>query len=72
MINFRAGVMGFNMESADPITKWQVWFQTPFGIYDNLPDAAERCKTADLEPDMNIVPVPVAINKYGQPEVCRR
>jgi hypothetical protein len=44
------------------IEKWEVWFQTPFGLINDFKEAKQRVESADLDPDSTIVPVPVAIS----------
>ena len=44
-----------------PIIKWEVWFRTPLGLFANLSDAILKLEESDMNPDLMIVPVPVAI-----------
>lgn len=46
----------------NPIERWEVWFMTPFGLCDDFETAKQRLKDNDLDPDLCIVPVPVAIS----------
>jgi hypothetical protein len=43
------------------IERWEVWFQTPFGLIENLDDAIIRVESSDCDPNFTIVPVVVAI-----------
>ncbi len=43
------------------ITSWEVWFRTPFGLCKTLHEANEVVAKHDLDPDLAIVPVPVAV-----------
>ncbi len=61
--------MAFNLVSKEiylagktyPITKWEVWFQTPWGMYADLDDAKKKAIENDVDPAAVIIPVPVAI-----------
>lgn len=44
------------------ITEWRVGFQSPFGWSFDLQDAIKRCIESDLNPDICIRPVAVAIS----------
>jgi hypothetical protein len=71
MVNLDAGRITLDGTSSTPIEKWDVWFMTPFGVFDNLAAAVKRCKGSDLDPEMTIIPVPVAISGT-QTEIVRR
>lgn len=43
------------------IKKWEVWFHTPWGLCPSIHDAVEACKKADIDPEMAIIPTPVAV-----------
>lgn len=43
------------------ITKWEVWFHTPWGLCEKLYEAVEACKKADLDPEQAIVPMCIAV-----------
>ncbi len=48
----------------DHITQFQVWFQVPTkGLLPNLEDAIKICEGLDLDPNLCIVPVPVAVGQ---------
>jgi hypothetical protein len=47
----------------EPITSFQVWFQTPFGLYEELEEAIKKCEDTDLHPLTCVVPVPVAVSE---------
>lgn len=40
----------------EEIIGWEVVFMTPFGWFDDLNKAAQRCIASDLEPNLCIVP----------------
>ncbi len=44
------------------IEKWVVWFRTPWGLCETLHEACEVMKKNELDPDMGIIPVPVAVS----------
>lgn len=43
------------------ISKWEVWFMTPWGLARTANEAIEACKKAEIDPEAAIVPVPVAV-----------
>jgi len=43
------------------ITQWEVWFNTPWGLFKSIHEAVEFCKNNEVDPEMAIVPCPVAI-----------
>jgi hypothetical protein len=46
----------------EPILRFEVWFQTPFGLFTDLDEALRRVAgSGDLDPEMNVVPVSVAV-----------
>ncbi len=47
--------------SPKPITGFAVWFATPWGLITNLDEAVTRCSANDVDPDMNIHALPVAL-----------
>lgn len=56
-----------------PIEKFEVWFQVPFaGLMRSIDDAIQACLDQDLNPDMCVVSVPVAIAEEGDYEVIIR
>jgi hypothetical protein len=72
MINLESGKMTVNGEDWYPIARWEVWFMTPFGVCKDLGPAVRLLKGRDLEPDMTIVPVTVAISQNNDVEIVRR
>ena len=52
-----------------PISKWVVWFVTTFGLTPNLEEAKMRCVASDIDPELNVTPVPVAIAEDGYYEI---
>jgi len=55
-----------------PIKRWEVWYQTPFGIIDSLDLAVSKCLENDLDPNALIAPCPVAIDEAGRYEIIVR
>lgn len=55
-----------------PIKQFTVWFITPMGLIERIDDAIEKCKESDMDPELCIVPVPVAIDEAGRYEVIVR
>ncbi len=51
---------------------WQVWFQTPLGLFQDLAIACQRCKDNNLDPNAVISPCPVAIDEAGRYEIILR
>lgn len=47
----------------EPVVTFQVWFTTPFGLMEDIDEAAKRCAAANLEPALNVRPVPVAVSE---------
>lgn len=54
------------------IKKWEVWFQTPFGLMESHDDAITFCKSRDLDPTLCVIPVPVALGDNGDYEAFQR
>lgn len=46
-----------------PISSFEVWFKSPRGITPFLHEAIEICESMSLNPEFNIVPQAVAVNK---------
>ena len=44
-----------------PIKAWVVYFRSPFGISRTINEAIDICKKNEFNPDLCIIPVPVAI-----------
>lgn len=42
------------------ITKWSVWFRTPFGLTKSLQEAVQAMEANEINPLLSIVPVAVA------------
>lgn len=47
----------------EKIKRWEVWFRTPWGLCNNTLDAVEALEHADLDPNISIIPVTVAISE---------
>lgn len=45
------------------IKRWEVWFRTPWGLCSNTADAVEALEAAELDPNISIIPVSVAIGE---------
>lgn len=41
------------------IQEWTIWYMTPFGLYQELDKAVKR--VSDMDPNLTVIPVPVAI-----------
>lgn len=52
------------------VTRWVVWFQTPFGLCECAEEAAKRCEQNDMPAQLMIKPVAVAIGDDGNYEVA--
>lgn len=72
MINLENGKMTVDGENWSPIDRWEVWFMTPFGIVNSPTQAAKACGSNNMDPNMTIIPVTVAISKNNDVEVVRR
>lgn len=48
---------------AKPIIKFEVWWVTPFGITPDLDYAIAACKSRELDPNGNLIAVPVAVTE---------
>lgn len=59
-INLETETIKNVMEANEPIDKWEVWFQTPFGLCKTLKEAKDYCLANDLEIKLCITPVAVA------------
>lgn len=53
----------------EEIKKFEVWFQTPFGLLEARIDAVNRCLGNDMDPTQCIRPVSVAVSESSY-EVC--
>ena len=51
------------------ILRFEVWFQSPFGLYSDLDEAVMRVAAADMDIELAIVPVSVAVCETIH-EVC--
>lgn len=54
------------------ITGFQVWWQSPVGLFDKLEEAQAKVVELELDPRQMIVPVSVAIAADGTYEVIGR
>lgn len=52
-----------------PIVKWEIWFHTPFGITPDIEEAINRVVEKGGDPEINVIPIPVAIGSDGTTEV---
>lgn len=43
------------------IAEWQVWWRCPWGLSPNRAEIVAKCVANDVDPEMNVVPVPTAI-----------
>ena len=60
------------MPAADEINRWEVWFQTPMGLYETFEEAQKMCVANDWLPSLMIVPVPVALDHEDNYEISTR
>ncbi len=60
------------MMFADEINRWEVWFQTPIGLFSDFKEAEKLCIANDWLPSRMIVPVPVALDHEDNYEVSTR
>lgn len=44
----------------EPITRWGVWFKTPFGYVETVDEMLEVCEKAQIDPNLTTFAVPVA------------
>lgn len=59
-------------ERSRTIDRWAVWFRTPVGLHSELSAAINWCTKNDMNPDLMIVPVPVAVAANGMYEAVSR
>lgn len=59
--------------TAHEIQSWQVWWQTPFGLYTERTEAIARLQQAGMDPELVLCPVPVAVghNQFVYEVVAR-
>ncbi len=57
---------------AVPIARFAVEFLTPFGCFDNIDAALERCKSVDMDPTLMIQPVVVIYDNADRSEIFFR
>lgn len=55
--NQRISIMGEDTV----IKQWCVWFKTPFGMFETLSAAIEKVEEVGINPEMSIIPIPVAV-----------
>ena len=70
MFDLAKGTLKFGSDE-NPITRWDVWFQTPFGLVTDRAEAVALCEANDF-PSNVIVPVPIALDSEGNYEVAIR
>lgn len=68
MIDKVAGTIRI-LDQTQKIERFEVWFQTPFGLMDDFEDAKQRVLSADFEIAPNVIPVSVAVGATLY-EVC--
>ncbi len=71
MINVKDNLIELN-NGAYPILKYEVWFQTPLGLFTNAEEATQRISACDLDPLLLVHPVAVAVADSGIYEVAQR
>lgn len=50
-------------DKSEPILRFEVWFQSPFGLLTDRVGAIEQVAAHDLEPDQVLIPVSVAVSE---------
>ena len=66
MINLIEQTMGTNLNNLTPIERWEVWYITPAGAVKTIAEAliiVNELMGPDVNPNMYLAPIPVAINK---------
>lgn len=54
-----------NKVNGDKIVRWEVWWMTPVGVTPDRQQALDRMRELDLDADLVVKPVPVAITEKG-------
>ena len=72
MLNLKKGVIKKPRGEEQPIEEWVVWFSTPYGLFETAAEASTRCEDGDLDPELCVMPVPVAVAEDGAYEVVVR
>jgi hypothetical protein len=49
-------------EITEKIKKWTVWFRVPWGLCETMDEAVKVCKAKEYDPELAIIPVPVAVS----------
>lgn len=52
------------------IIKWEVWFQTPFGLMSDAKEAVQKCEENNFPTGHVVAAVAVAIDEYGRAELA--
>ena len=71
MVSIKENTMTLARNSVQ-IERWEVWFMTPFGVTNDVETAKKIVEDRDLDPDLTIVPVPVAISGSDYEIVTRQ
>lgn len=58
MINLEEGTL-----NGDPIIDWEIRWMTPFGLTPDLDEAVRVVKSYELEPNLYVWPVSIAISE---------
>lgn len=61
MINFKEKKIGVSLDRMQEIKSFQVWFTTPLGLLKDLDEAIKICEEHDIDPNLGIRLLPVAI-----------
>lgn len=73
MLNLREGTIKRPGDlNPEPIKEWVVWFTTPYGLCETAKEASAKCEAGDIDPELCVMPVPVAIGEDGTYEVVVR
>ncbi len=72
MLSLKDGTIKKPKSEVQPIKEWVVWFSTPYGLFETGAEASEQCVAGDLDPELCVMPVPVALGEDGAYEVVVR
>ena len=62
MVSLEEGIIRLGHKVYE-IDRYEVWFSTPRGLSSNIGDAIDVCKVMDVNPEINIKALPVAVAK---------
>jgi hypothetical protein len=56
----------------EPVQRYEVWFQSPWGLIPSRSEAVEHCLAHDMDPESVLIPVSVAVGPDNLYEVVGR